>query len=87
VKAVSYEKNININTFFLNIHHFDKERKMKRELTQRISEYREKLNESKSNDDSKDDKQEIIMFAKKLLEKEGFVVERLREKTDFEDEE
>jgi hypothetical protein len=60
---------------------------MKRGLTQRIAEYRKNLKESKNSEDSKDSKQEIIMFAKKLLEKEGFVVKRLREEYDFEDEE
>jgi hypothetical protein len=59
---------------------------MKRGLTERISAYREKLNESKTSEDSKDSKQESIMSAKKLLEKEGFVVTRLREEEDGEDE-
>jgi hypothetical protein len=83
MKAVCCKKNINI--FFLTIHHFDKEKKMKRQLIQRISAYREKLNESKNNENSKDGKEEIIMFAKKLLEKEGFVIKRLREEENFED--
>jgi hypothetical protein len=52
---------------------------MKREIIQRIAEYRENLKESKNSEDAKDGKQEIIIFAKKLLEKEGFVVKRLRE--------
>jgi hypothetical protein len=59
---------------------------MKRNITERISAYRENLKESKNSEDSKDGKQEIIMFAKKLLEKEGFLVKRLREETDCEDE-
>jgi hypothetical protein len=59
---------------------------MKRGLTERIAEYRENLKESKNSKDSKDGEQEIIMFAKKLLENEGFVVKRLREEEDFEDE-
>jgi hypothetical protein len=57
---------------------------MKRKLTQRISECRKHLKESENREDSKDEKQEIIMFAKKLLEKEGFAVKRLREEDDFE---
>jgi hypothetical protein len=59
---------------------------MKRGIRERISECRKHLMESKNSEDSKDEKQEIIMFAKKLLEKEGFVVKRLREETDCEDE-
>jgi hypothetical protein len=59
---------------------------MKRGLTERISACRENLKESKNREDSKDSEQEIIMFAKKFLEKEGFVVKRLREDNDFEDE-
>jgi tRNA threonylcarbamoyladenosine modification (KEOPS) complex Cgi121 subunit len=59
---------------------------MKRELMKRISKYREILKEAKNSEDAKDGEQEIIMFAKNLLEKEGFVVKRLREEPDFEDE-
>jgi hypothetical protein len=57
---------------------------MKRGLIERISECRENLKESKNREDPKDGEQEIIMFAKKLLEKEGFVVKRLREEENFE---
>jgi phosphopantetheine adenylyltransferase len=76
----------NFKKVFLIIHHFDKEKKMKRDLVQRVTEYRENLKKSKNSEVSKDGEREIIMFAKKLLEKEGFIVKRLREETDFEDE-
>jgi hypothetical protein len=50
-----------------------------------LEKCREHLRESLNKKDSKDEEQEI-MFAKKLLEKEGFLVKRMREETDFEDE-
>ena len=52
---------------------------MKRSIMKRISECREHLKESNNSEDSKSNNHEIIMFAKKLLEKEGFTVKRMRE--------
>ena len=72
---------------------------MKRTTIQRIEECRKALRESgrkrarESNreiEDVENENREIITFAKKLLEKEGFTVRRMRETDndeDFEDKE
>jgi hypothetical protein len=51
-----------------------------------LEKCREHLRESHNRKDSKDEERETVMSAKKLLEKEGFLVKRMREETDFEDE-
>jgi hypothetical protein len=56
------------------------------EIQKRIAKCREHLRESRDRENLKEEEQEIVMFAKKLLEKEGFLVKRMREETDFEDE-
>jgi hypothetical protein len=49
-----------------------------------LEKCREHLRESQNRKESKDEAREI-MSAKKLLEKEGFLVKRMREETDIED--
>jgi hypothetical protein len=56
------------------------------EIQKRIAKCREHLRESRDREDLKEGEQEIVLFAKKLLEKEGFPVKRMREEMDFEDE-
>jgi hypothetical protein len=51
-----------------------------------LEKCREHLRESRDRENLKEEEQEIVMFAKKLLEKEGFLVKRMREEADFEDE-
>jgi hypothetical protein len=50
-----------------------------------LEKCRERLRESRDRENLKEGEQEIVMSAKKLLEKEGFLVKRMREETDFED--
>jgi hypothetical protein len=56
------------------------------EIQKRIAKCREHLRKSRDRENLKEGEQETVMFAKKLLEKEGFLVQRMREETDFEDE-
>jgi tRNA threonylcarbamoyladenosine modification (KEOPS) complex Cgi121 subunit len=64
------------------------ERKVTRivEIQKRIAKCREYLRESRDRENLKEGEQAIVMSAKKLLKKEGFIVKRMREEIDFEDE-
>jgi hypothetical protein len=61
-------------------------RKQFAECKKTLEKCRIHLRESRDREKLKDGEREIIIFAKKLLEEEGFAVKRMREETDFEDE-